>query len=260
MRPLMDNMFKRDADSVLAERTPDQLIAEMDANGIAIAILNAIPGKVETVKAFRDAYPDRFVLSAEFDPRRGMEAVREIKRLAAEEALAMVRVVPFQFELAPDHAHYYPIYAACVELGLPIALTTGMPGPPMPAEVQQPIRLDAVCRHFPELDVVMQHGADPWWEEAIKLMVKFPRLRMMTSDCAPRHLPPSLVHYMNTRGKSKVMFATGYPVFQFERCLSEARELDLRPGVLDAYLHGNAEQLLGTAIPTPNGGTNERTN
>jgi uncharacterized protein len=259
MAPLMDAMFGKDPDAVMAERTPEGLIAEMDASGVAVAVLNAIPGKQEVVRRFLAAFPQRFAFSAEFDPRRGMEAVREIRRLAAEDGLAMVRVVPFQFDLAPDHALYYPIYATCVELGLPVSLTTGMPGPPMPAECQRPIHLDAVCRHFPELDLVMQHGADPWWDEAIRLMLKFPRLRMMISDCSPRHLPASLIQLMNTRGRDKVMFATGYPVFDFERSLAEARQLDFRPGVLEAFLHGNAERLLGNAIPTTHGGTDEPT-
>jgi predicted TIM-barrel fold metal-dependent hydrolase len=155
----------------------------------------------------------------------------------------VIRVIPFKVGLPPDHAVYFPVYAKCAELGVPVSMTTGMPGPPVPAEVQRPIHLDAVLRFFPELDVVMAHGADPWWDEAIRLMIKFPRLSMLTSDCAPRYLPPSLIHFINTRGRGQVMFATGFPMLTFERCLREALELDLRPESRDAYLYANAERL-----------------
>jgi hypothetical protein len=250
VRELMSGLFNRDADEVWKRRRPVDLIEEMNAAGVSRAILNAVPGTVEEVLAFVRAYPDRFVFSAEFDPRQGMRTVAELRRLVVDEGLALVRLVPFQFELAPDHAYFFPIYAACAELGIPVSMTMGMPGPPMPAEVGRPLHLDRVCRYFPELRIVMAHGADPWWDEAIRMMVKFPNLGMMVSDCAPRHLPPSLIHYMNTRGRSKVLFATGYPVLSFERSLAEVEALELRPGVAEDFLHGNADRLLGGADNT----------
>jgi uncharacterized protein len=250
VRELMSGLFNRDADEVWKRRRPVDLIEEMNAAGVSRAILNAVPGTVEEVLAFVRAYPDRFAFSAEFDPRQGMRTVAELRRLVADEGLALVRLVPFQFELAPDHAYFFPIYAACAELGIPVSMTMGMPGPPMPAEVGRPLHLDRVCRYFPELRIVMAHGADPWWDEAIRMMVKFPNLGMMVSDCAPRHLPPSLIHYMNTRGRSKVLFATGYPVLSFERSLAEVEALELRPGVAEDFLHGNADRLLGGADNT----------
>ena len=35
----------------------------------------------------------------------------------------------------------------------------------------------------------MMHGADPWWDVAIRLMIKYANLRLMTSAWSPRHLP-----------------------------------------------------------------------
>jgi predicted TIM-barrel fold metal-dependent hydrolase len=245
VRDLMSSLFGRDHDEVWRRRSPVQLVEEMDAAGVWRAVLNAVPGTIDEVRAFVRAFPERFLLSAEFDPRRGMETVATVRRMIVEDGLALVRLVPFEFELPPDHAVFFPIYAACAELGVPVSMTMGMPGPPMPADVGRPLNLDLVCRHFPELRVVMAHGADPWWDEAIRMMVKFANLSMMISDCSPRHLPPSLIHYMNTRGRSKVLFATGYPVLTFERSLAEVDRLDLRPGVAEDFLHGNADRLFG---------------
>jgi predicted TIM-barrel fold metal-dependent hydrolase len=89
----------------------------------------------------------------------------------------------------------------------------------------------------------MAHGADPWWAVAIRLMLKYPNLYLMTSAYAPRYLPPELIHFMNTRGRDKIIFASDHPVLSMERCIQEAQALDLREGVLDRYLYANASRV-----------------
>ncbi len=48
---------------------------------------------------------------------------------------------------------------------------------------------------------------------------------------------------MNTRGQDKIIFASDHPVLPMDRCITEAKELDLREGVLDKFLYQNAERL-----------------
>ena len=140
----------------------------------------------------------------------------------------------------PSDAVYYPLYTKCAELDLPLCLNTGLPGPPIPGEVQNPIHLDRVCVRFPELRLCMIHGADPWWDVAIRLMIKYENLRLMTSAWSPKRLPDSLLHYMRTRGPNKVMYASDWPVLKMHRLVPEALALDLPPDVLDNYLYNNA--------------------
>ena len=123
----------------------------------------------------------------------------------------------------PPTPVYYPLYTKCCELDLALCLNTGIPGPPLPAEPQHPIHLDRVCYRFPELKLCMIHGADPWWDTAIRLMLKYRNLRLMTSAWSPKRLPASLLHYMSTRGKDRILFASDYPVLSFERCLARRR-------------------------------------
>ena len=85
----------------------------------------------------------------------------------------------------PGDAVYFPLYTKCCELDLPLCMNTGLPGPPIPGEVQNPIHLDRVCVRFPELKLCMMHGADPWWDVAIRLMIKYANLRLMTSAWSP---------------------------------------------------------------------------
>lgn len=75
-------------------------------------------------------------------------------------------------------------------------------------------------------------------------MIKYRNLYMMTSAYLPKYFPPDFVQFMNTRGRDKVMWASDHPALDMERCLASALELDLRPGVLEQYLYGNANRVL----------------
>lgn len=141
----------------------------------------------------------------------------------------------------PSDAVYYPLDVKCCELDLPLCLNTGMPGPPLPAEAQNPIHLDRVCIRFPELRLCMIHGADPWWDTAIRMLGKYANLRLMTSAWSPKRLPASLLHFMSTRGRDRILFATDCPVLSMERCLGEAAALDLADEVRRAWLFDNAQ-------------------
>jgi predicted TIM-barrel fold metal-dependent hydrolase len=72
----------------------------------------------------------------------------------------------------------------------------------------------------------------------------------MTSAWSPKRLPAELLHYMSTRGRDRVLFASDYPVLSLQRCLDEARKLELAPEVLEAWLRGNAEAFFFGGKPS----------
>jgi predicted TIM-barrel fold metal-dependent hydrolase len=215
----------------------------MDDAGIAGGILTINAADPQPFAAMARQYPGRFLLSAVIDPLQGMEALRTIERLVKEYDVRLIRMVPFLFNRPPNDKACYPIYAKCIELGVAVSVNTGIPGPPMPAEPQRPLYLDEVCLFFPELVLIMAHGADPWWGEAIRLLLKYPNLYMMTSAYLPKYLPQELIHFMNTRGQDKVLFATDFPFLPFDRAIETAQALPFRPGVLQKYLRDNAARL-----------------
>jgi predicted TIM-barrel fold metal-dependent hydrolase len=223
---------------------PERLIADMDAAGVEKAVVTLDAGSPSKhALRFAAKYPGRLFYSVSARPTGRMQEVWDVEALVRSEPVVMARVVPFTTDLPPSHPHYFPLYVKCIELDLPISINTGLPGPPVPGECQNPLHLDRVCFQLPELKICMAHGADPWWNVAIRLMIKYRNLHLMTSAYAPRYLPPELIHFMNTRGQDKILFATDHPVLSFERCIGEAQQLELRPGVLDKYLRANAERL-----------------
>ena len=238
-----EDYFKR-ADAIFQDIEADELVETMDRCGVSKAIITMRALEPDSrILAFPERYPERFSLSISCDPRQGMKTVRALESLARAHPVSLARMVPFMTGVAPNQAPSYPVFAKCCELGLPISVNTGIPGPPAPGMVQHPMHLDEVCLFFPELELVMAHGADPWWAEAIRLMLKYKNLYLMTSAYAPKYLPQSLLDFMNSRGRHKILFASDHPVLGMDRCCAEARELSLKPEALRAYLNENAQRL-----------------
>jgi uncharacterized protein len=241
-------------ESMLQSRELEEVLDEMDAQGVERAvILSNIKGPSERARRFVESRPDRFSLGVGgFDLLRPMPTLRKLQSIVDDFPVAYAISAPSFWGdgmYPADNAVYFPLYTKACELELPVCLNTGLPGPPLPGEAQNPIHLDRVCVRFPELKLVMAHGADPWWDIAIRLMIKYRNLRLMTSAWSPRRLPESLLHFMRTRGKDRIMFASDSPVLSMTRCLGEIDDLDLDPEVRDAYLYGNAQEFFFTKTP-----------
>jgi uncharacterized protein len=250
-RPMPDWMVRVKEDYFKAGesffKSPElgELLEDMDAQGVEKAILLVSVKATEgRALSFVEARPDRFALGAGgFNLLRPMPTLRALEAFVKNHPVAYASVGPSFWGdgmYPPTDAVYFPLYTKCCELELPLCMNAGIPGPPLPAEPQNPIHLDRVCLRFPELKLCMIHGADPWWETAIRLMIKYRNLRLMTSAWSPKYLPQSLLHYMRSRGKDRVLFASDHPVLSFQRCLGEAKSLDLPDDVRQGWLYDNA--------------------
>src|SRR3546814_4945803 len=127
----------------------------MDQHGIVVGRVSMSGAPEVAARALRD-HPDRFVASATADPNRGMEGVRDLVRLHEEHGLRAVSLFPHGVspQVPIDAPRMYPIYAKCVELGLPVFITVGIAGPRVPSMCQKVELLDQVLYDFPDLVVV----------------------------------------------------------------------------------------------------------
>jgi predicted TIM-barrel fold metal-dependent hydrolase len=247
MRKVREDYFKGPA-SMFGPVDLAELLDEMDEQGVQKAILmDSIASPSNTARKFVEAKPNRFALAmGGVDLLRPVRSLRELTSVVGDLPVAYAVVGPSFWgdgQYPPSDAVYYPLYAKCAELDLPLCVNTGIPGPPIPGEVQHPMHFDRVCVRFPELRLCMIHGADPWWDVAIRLMLKYANLRLMTSAWSPKRLPETLLHYMRTRGPDKVIYASDWPVLRMRRVIPEARALDLPAEVLDKYLYNNAQEF-----------------
>mgnify|MGYP000173915151 CR=1 FL=1 len=219
-------------------------IAQMDKHNIGQALVGF--NDDETSKRAHKMFPDRFVFDVPCNPNHGMDEVRRVKRLHKEYGIKAVSVFPAGTlpQVAINDARMYPLYACCVELDIPIILNVGVPGPRIPMHTQKVEHLDEVCWFFPELKIVMRHGAEPWEDLAIKLMIKYPNLYYSTSAFAPKHYPKSIIDYANSRGSGKIIYAGYFPMgLSLDRIFGDFEKLPFKDEVWPKFLRENAVKV-----------------
>ena len=192
-------------------------------------------------------YPDRFSGLAGVDPTRGMQGLRDLEYAVKECGFVGAHLYPHWFGLPPDHARYYPIYAKCCELEIPLMMQVGhclrYQRERILPSVGRPITLDQIAIDFPELVLIGIHLGYPWTEEMISVAWKHENVYIGSDAYAPRHWPESFVHFINTWGKDKVLFGTDWPVIDPERAITEIDTLELRPESKQKFLRDTALRL-----------------
>ncbi|HEX7094474.1 MAG TPA: amidohydrolase family protein [Acidimicrobiales bacterium] len=232
-------MFKETPDEAGDADPIETTFSQMDRYGIEIGLFGLSELSIEAKKR----YPGRVAFVMEVDPNDVMGAVRKVKQAKAEHDLKAVSVFPAGcFPQVPvNDPKMYPLYATCVELDIPIIVNAGIAGPRLPSMCQHVELFDIVCYDFPELRIVMRHGAEPWTFLATKLMLKWPGLYYMTSAFAPKYYPKDIIDYANSRGADKVMYAGYYPAgLTLERIFRELPNVPLRDHVWPKFLRENA--------------------
>jgi predicted TIM-barrel fold metal-dependent hydrolase len=251
-RPWMETLLRwtgrGDGDLENVEST----LAAMDGGGVDIALLSAWHGPEgslisnEEVARQIEGAPSRFRGLATVNLNRPMEAVREIRKWVDGKTFVGVRVVPWLWGFPPNDRRYYPVYAACIDAGVPLCTQIGHTGPLKSSETGRPIPyLEEVMLDFPELVVVGGHVGFPWLSELTTMAFKFPNFHVDTSAYVLHRLPPDFVAWMKGIGQSRVMFGTNWPMLSPTKCLEGLSGLGLSEKQADAFLHGNARRVFG---------------
>lgn len=226
-------------EALRAGRTADDLLREMDAAGVARAVLasRSHDAVAEAVKR----HPDRFVGQAHVDPT-DPDALTELERVVTTFGFQALRLEPFLYRKPPTDELYYPLFERCIALDITLQTQVGHTGPRgYPSEPGRPIYIDQVAIDFPTLRIVCGHIGWPWTEEMIAVAWKHPNVWVDTSAHVPKHFPAEFVRFMRTFGAAKCIFATDWPLLTYDRTLATVDEhLDLPPDVKQKYLHDNA--------------------
>jgi uncharacterized protein len=232
---------------------PDEVVAMMDEAGydkLFIAtfkmwsylnnrfVINTPP---EKAYAITKKYPNRFVAMAGYNPFRITESLKEIEKAVKEYGFKGVYCHGLGFGVAANDRRMYPCYAKCQELGIVFSIQLGHSLELMPSDVGRPIYLDQVALDFLDLTIIGSHTGWPWVEEMIALASKYPNVYIDCSAHAPKYLDKSLLQFMNTRGRKKVLFGTnGNPLKEFKE---QFLALGLREETNRAVLRENAIRI-----------------
>lgn len=250
---MFESLLRWTGQEIPSEELPiDVTIAAMDAAGVERGLLTAwhapqgaLISNDEVAKMVA-AHPKRLVGIAAVDLHRPMEAVRELRRSVKELGFKGLRMIPWLWGLPPNDRRYYPLYAECVDLGVPFCTQVGHTGPLRSSETGRPIPyLDDVALDFPELRIVAGHIGYPWTEEMIALARKYPNVYIDTSAYTAKRYPPELVRYMRGSGRKKVLFGSNYPMILPGKALEELDSLALDDEARGLFLRGNAERVFG---------------
>ncbi|MFN3958524.1 MAG: amidohydrolase family protein [Parvularculaceae bacterium] len=237
-------------DAAAVALTPEALVAAMDAAGVSLSLVSGWSSPKgalisnDEVEAAVDAAPQRLkgVLGADLEDLMG--TVRDIRARAKSGKFVGVRVVPWLWGLPPDDRRYYPIYAACIDAGLPFCTQVGHTGPLKSSDTGRLIPyLENVLIDFPELVVVGGHVGFPWIDEVKTLLRKFPNFHVDTSAYALHRLPADFVALMKGEGRERIMFGSNFPMLTPGRCLEKIDALGLDAEMRAAFLGGNAKRV-----------------
>ncbi|HEY3695863.1 amidohydrolase family protein [Phenylobacterium sp.] len=222
----------------------DAIVGEMDKHNIGLAMIPLADALRHPETAER--HPGRFVRHSAVDPNKGMEEVRRIRQAKQDHDIKALTYFPAASmpQVAINEKEMYPIYATAIDLDIPVIVNVGVPGPRIPMRCQHVELVDEVCWFFPELKFVMRHGAEPWEELAVKLMLKYPNLYYCTSAFAPKHYPKAIIDYANKRGADKIMYAGYFPAgLSLDRIFSELETVPFKEEVWPKFLRENAARV-----------------
>lgn len=189
---------------------------------------------------------------ASVDPWKGRSAIRELER-CHDLGLRGLKLQPITQAFWLNDKRFDPLWATCQELGFPLLVHTGTTGigagtpggrglqlkygQPMPA-------VDDVAARFPDLRIVAAHFGWPWHLDLLAIARHKANVFIDLSGWAPRYLPAEVIQYCRSVIPDQFIFGSDFPLLSPDRWLREFAEIDLKPGVREKVLYGNACRLL----------------
>jgi len=243
-------------------REDEEIFAELDRANIVRSLITGFDetstagGRFisnEAVVAIVERAPGRFLPFVGVDIMQERRALDQLEYWVGERGFVGLSLRPFMIDRPADDEHYYPFYAKCVELDIPVSIhasanwTTGRP-----SELGHPRHFDRVACDFPQLKLILSHAGYPWVLEACLLAWKHPNLYLELAAHRPKYFTAPgagwepLLRFGQSTIQDKVLYGTG--AFLLGRrpadLLDELRSLPIRPEVLEKWLWRNAAALM----------------
>jgi predicted TIM-barrel fold metal-dependent hydrolase len=245
----------------MVQKSLELFIDEMDDAGVDKGVLVGRQAghrivSNDDIAELRDTYPDRLpVALAGINGSDVEAAVQEIERTITDMEFNGIAVDPGWW-VPPryvDDQRIYPIYAKCAELSGVLYLTCSlMQGPDI--SYAEPYRIQRVANDFPTLKIVVVHGAFPFTNEMLGVMIANSALgnlwvlpdffQFIPGFAGAQDWVDAANHYLSDR----MLYASSYPVRPLKQSLEEFRRFSYKPEVLERLLWKNAAELFGMKI------------
>lgn len=219
----------------------------MDGAGVEVGVLRASNATISDILA---QFPKRFVGLASISPHDGMRGVRELVRLVKDHGFGALRVSSLYNMIPASDRRYYPLYAKCVELDIPVRIYASMNyANDRPYDLGHPRHLDQIAVDFPELRIIAGLGGWPWVNDMVGLLRRHPNLYCDTASHRPRYFGvrgsgwEQFLQFGNSLLQDKIMVGLSWEAFgiPMEAVVEEYAALPLKPAVLDKWMYSNAK-------------------
>jgi predicted TIM-barrel fold metal-dependent hydrolase len=259
-RTVSAEQFSDYADAL--RRSDEQILDSLDAAGITLSMITGFDEKSTcgvtfvhntSVAAIAERQPGRFLPFAGVDIMAGNAALDELEHWVVEHGFRGLSLRPFMIGVPATDPAYFPFYAKCVELAIPLSIHTSANWTRTRiSDLGHPRHIDDVACLFPELTILMSHGGYPWVLEACLIAWKHPNVYLELAAHRPKYFTAlgagwdSLMRFGQTTIRDKIIYGTGAFLINrpYAQLCDEMRALSVQPEVLEDWLWRNATRLL----------------
>ncbi|MTI81614.1 MAG: amidohydrolase [Firmicutes bacterium] len=240
--------------SKMLPQTVEEVVVDLDKHNVETAVITGrdcettYGGKSNngSVVDFVNQFPNKFVGFYGVDPHKGMNAIKELKHAVNKWGMRGAAIDPYLAQIYANDAKYYPIYAKCCELEIPLIITTG-PATLVPNAVIDhvaPRYIDFVARDFPELKIIISHGGYPWVNESIFVTQRNENVYLEISEYELFPQSEAYIQAANTEISDKLLYASAHPFQDFKDTLETYKKLPFTDEVREKIMYKNAAKIL----------------
>lgn len=144
-----------------------------------------------------------------------------------------------------DDPLYWPIYEHLQKRGVPLFIMSG-PTTPDPA-YNDPGRLAAVARAFPELKIVASHGYWPNVQQAIGVAFRYENIHLLPDMYLFQAGSEAYVQAANGFLADQLLFGSSYTFRPIGQSIEDAQKLGFKDEVVEKFFYRNAARILNLA-------------
>jgi predicted TIM-barrel fold metal-dependent hydrolase len=208
---------------------------------------------IETQRRFPDAIHGNWL---QIDPRLGEAGAQELERcITASTGFVGYCVSAAGMGFPADDPVYRPFYEVLQAYQRPALILVGHTGSGaglrggggVKLDLCHPRYVDSVAVDWPDLTIIAGRPAWPWQDDMISILLHKPNVYNELHGWVPKYYTDALKREIRSRLKDKMMFGGDYPLFRYERLVSEWHALGYDDTVLERVFNGNARRLFGVA-------------
>jgi predicted TIM-barrel fold metal-dependent hydrolase len=199
----------------------------------------------ERLAELQEKYPSRFIAIAGIDCTNTVHnSVKETERCIKSFGFKGIFLEPGRaLGTGPDDPRLFPIYEACVELGVSVNIMSGpFTGPDI--DMTNPLYIDRVATRYPTLKIISGHGCYPYIQEILGVALKHPNVYVSPDMYIFAPGGNAYVEAANGVLKDQMIFGSAYPLMPLVQTVEDTRKLSFSADALAKYFLTNGAALL----------------